>query len=126
MLATEIALKGIPVRVNAIAPGVYESEITQTTITGLEEVAKASQSLIPVPAGRPGSYVRSNLLGASLDPHVTLQGWRDRWHSHLSFVASGMLYQWPGNCCRRELYCRQSLHSLMDKVDARKASVKNN
>lgn len=55
MLATEIALKGIPVRVNAIAPGVYESEMTQTTISGLEEVAKTSQSLIPVPAGRPGS-----------------------------------------------------------------------
>ena len=57
MLATEIALKGIPVRVNAIAPGVYESEMTEATITGLEQVAKTSQSLIPVPAGRAGSYV---------------------------------------------------------------------
>lgn len=116
MLATEIALKGIPVRVNAIAPGVYESEMTQAAITGLEEVAKTSQSLIPVPAGRPGSYVRSNLLGASLDPHVTLQGWRDRWHNHLSFVSGRMLYQWPGNSYRRGLYRRQSLYSLMDML----------
>ncbi|KAH8989128.1 short-chain dehydrogenase [Lactarius akahatsu] len=55
MLATEIALKGIPVRVNAIAPGVYATEITLDTITSLEDVAKVSQSLIPVPAGRAGT-----------------------------------------------------------------------
>lgn len=71
MLATEIALKGIPVRVNAIAPGVYESEMTQTTISGLEEVAKTSQSLIPVPAGRPGLYVKQSGFSASPDPHVS-------------------------------------------------------
>jgi NAD(P)-dependent dehydrogenase (short-subunit alcohol dehydrogenase family) len=72
MLATEIALKGIPVRVNAIAPGVYESEMTQTTISGLEEVAKTSQSLIPVPAGRPGSYVKQPGFSVSFNPHVIL------------------------------------------------------
>ncbi|KAH9035590.1 short-chain dehydrogenase [Lactarius hengduanensis] len=55
MLATEIALKGIPVRVNAIAPGVYATEITLDTITSLEDVAKVSESLIPVPAGRAGT-----------------------------------------------------------------------
>jgi len=55
MLATEIALKGIPVRVNSIAPGVYESEMTFDTITGPEEMARVAQSLFPVPAGRPGS-----------------------------------------------------------------------
>jgi NAD(P)-dependent dehydrogenase (short-subunit alcohol dehydrogenase family) len=55
MLATEIALKGIPVRVNAIAPGVYASEITLDAITSLEDVASIAQSLIPVPAGRGGS-----------------------------------------------------------------------
>ena len=58
MLATEIALKGIPVRVNAIAPGVYSSEMTLDTITSLEDVASIAQSLIPVPAGRGGSYVK--------------------------------------------------------------------
>ena len=63
MLATEIALKGIPVRVNAIAPGVYESEMTQTTISGPEEVTKAAQCLIPVPAGRAGSYVNTWIFG---------------------------------------------------------------
>ncbi len=57
MLATELALKGIPVRVNSIAPGVYESEMTFDTITGPEEMARVAQSLFPVPAGRPGSCV---------------------------------------------------------------------
>jgi len=57
MLATELALKNIPVRVNSIAPGVYESEMTFDTISGREEVAKVAQSLLPVPAGRPGTYV---------------------------------------------------------------------
>jgi len=55
MLATEIALKGIPVRVNAIAPGVYSSEMTLETLTSLEDVASIAQSLIPVPAGRGGT-----------------------------------------------------------------------
>ncbi len=55
MLATEIALRGIPVRINAIAPGVYASEMTLDTITSVEDVAKAAQSLIPVPVGRGGS-----------------------------------------------------------------------
>lgn len=57
MLATEIALKGIPVRVNSIAPGSFASEMTFETITGPEELARVAQSLLPVPAGRPGSYV---------------------------------------------------------------------
>jgi NAD(P)-dependent dehydrogenase (short-subunit alcohol dehydrogenase family) len=57
MLATEIALKGIPVRVNSIAPGVFASEMTLDTITGPEEMARVAQSLLPVPAGRSGSYV---------------------------------------------------------------------
>lgn len=55
MLATEIALKGIPVRVNSIAPGVFASEMTFETITGPEEMARVAQSLLPVPAGRPGT-----------------------------------------------------------------------
>lgn len=59
MLATEIALKGIPVRVNSIAPGVFASEMTFETITGPEEMARVAQSLLPVPAGRSGTYVLS-------------------------------------------------------------------
>ncbi|KAF8463229.1 short-chain dehydrogenase [Russula ochroleuca] len=55
MLATEIALKGIPVRVNSIAPGPFASEMTLDTITGPEELARVAQSLLPVPAGRSGS-----------------------------------------------------------------------
>ena len=57
MLATEIALKGIPVRVNSVAPGPFASEMTAETITGPEELARIAQSLLPVPAGRSGSYV---------------------------------------------------------------------
>jgi NAD(P)-dependent dehydrogenase (short-subunit alcohol dehydrogenase family) len=56
MLATEIALKGIPVRVNSIAPGIFASEMTLETITGPEEMARVAQSLLPVPAGRSGRY----------------------------------------------------------------------
>ncbi len=33
MLDTEFALKGVPIRVNAIAPGVYASEMTFENIT---------------------------------------------------------------------------------------------
>ena len=65
MLATEIALKGIPVRVNSIAPGVFESEMTLDTITGQEEVTRIAQSLLPVPAGRPGSYVLSTVQSSA-------------------------------------------------------------
>jgi NAD(P)-dependent dehydrogenase (short-subunit alcohol dehydrogenase family) len=57
MFATELALKRIPVRVNSIAPGVYESEMTLDTIAGEEQVARVSQSIVPVPAGRPGTCV---------------------------------------------------------------------
>ncbi|ETW81782.1 hypothetical protein HETIRDRAFT_444923 [Heterobasidion irregulare TC 32-1] len=55
MMATEFALKGIPVRVNAIAPGVYASEMTFDAIEGPEAVAKIAQSVVPVPAARSGT-----------------------------------------------------------------------
>lgn len=54
MMATEFALKGIPVRVNAIAPGVYESEMTseRLRVGGTDAVGNGIQ---PVPLGRPGT-----------------------------------------------------------------------
>lgn len=55
MLSTEYALKGIPVRVNAIAPGVYESEMTFSSITGEEFVNKVGNGIQPVPAKRAGT-----------------------------------------------------------------------
>ena len=55
MMATEFALKGIPVPVNAIAPGVYASEMTFDAIEGPEAVAKIAQSVVPVPAARSGT-----------------------------------------------------------------------
>ncbi|KAH8825048.1 NAD(P)-binding protein [Flagelloscypha sp. PMI_526] len=53
MLSTEFALKGIPVRVNAVSPGVYESEMTTDEITP-EMVDKVGKGISPVPARRPG------------------------------------------------------------------------
>ncbi|KAI6044837.1 hypothetical protein EDC04DRAFT_2640021 [Pisolithus marmoratus] len=55
MLATEFALKDIPVRVNAIAPGVYESELTHDVIDGQEATDAVGMPVMSVPAKRPGS-----------------------------------------------------------------------
>jgi len=54
MLATEFALKGVPVRVNAIAPGVYASEMTVDVIRE-DQVDKIGKGLLPVPAKRAGT-----------------------------------------------------------------------
>ena len=56
MLSTELALKKIPVRVCAVAPGVYESEMTYDSI-GPDKVNQVGKGLIPVPENRPGTYV---------------------------------------------------------------------
>ena len=53
MLATELALKGVNVHVNAIAPGVYASEMTHDSI-GADMVDKVGKGLTPVPAKRAG------------------------------------------------------------------------
>ncbi|KAL5524437.1 hypothetical protein ACEPAF_9577 [Sanghuangporus sanghuang] len=60
LLATEFALKGVPVRVNAVAPGVYATEMTRSTISdpsscSVEQTNAAGQSIIPIPAARPGT-----------------------------------------------------------------------
>jgi len=54
MLATEFALKKIPVRVNAIAPGVYASEMTFGEI-GEDLVDVVGKGVMPVPAKRSGT-----------------------------------------------------------------------
>ncbi|TFK27993.1 short-chain dehydrogenase [Coprinopsis marcescibilis] len=54
MLSTEILLKKIPIRVNAIAPGVYESEMTLDEIKP-DYVDKIGKGLVPVPAKRVGT-----------------------------------------------------------------------
>jgi NAD(P)-dependent dehydrogenase (short-subunit alcohol dehydrogenase family) len=54
MMATEFALKGIPIRVNAIAPGVYESEMTAEKIQP-EEADAVGKGIHPLPVGRPGT-----------------------------------------------------------------------
>ena len=53
MLATELALKNVPVRVCAISPGVWESEMTYDEITP-DLVDRVGKGLVPVPAKRPG------------------------------------------------------------------------
>ncbi|KAJ1307172.1 hypothetical protein OPQ81_001289 [Rhizoctonia solani] len=60
MLATEFALKNIPVRVNAIAPGVYPSEMTgeQGSHTLPEkEASEIAQGLRPIPLQRSGNDI---------------------------------------------------------------------
>ncbi|KII83025.1 hypothetical protein PLICRDRAFT_47438 [Plicaturopsis crispa FD-325 SS-3] len=54
LLSTEFALKNIPVRVNAIAPGVWPSEMTFSSIAA-QDVNKIGKGLHPVPAGRAGT-----------------------------------------------------------------------
>ncbi|KAJ7043891.1 NAD(P)-binding protein [Mycena alexandri] len=54
MMATEFALKGARVRVNAIAPGVYASEMTFDEISP-EMVNKIGKGVMPVPAERAGT-----------------------------------------------------------------------
>ena len=53
-MATEFALKGIPIRINGIAPGVYESEMTLERIR-TEDTDEVGKGIQPVPAGRPGT-----------------------------------------------------------------------
>ncbi|KAI0632069.1 short-chain dehydrogenase [Trametes polyzona] len=53
MMATEFALKKVPVRVCAVAPGVWESEMTFDNITD-DLVDKVSKAVVPVPTRRSG------------------------------------------------------------------------
>ncbi|KAI5833870.1 NAD(P)-binding protein [Schizophyllum commune Tattone D] len=63
MLATELARRKIPVRVNALAPGVFESEMTRELLQekGVHGVAQGMQ---PVPMGRVGSV--NEMAGTAL------------------------------------------------------------
>lgn len=56
MMSTDFALKGFPIRVNAIAPGVYASEMTADIVTE-DLVDKIGSSIQPVPQRRAGTYV---------------------------------------------------------------------
>ena len=57
MMATEFALKKVPVRVCGIAPGVYVSEMTANRLpknAGAKEVNALGHAIVSVPAERPG------------------------------------------------------------------------
>ncbi|KAK0188161.1 short-chain dehydrogenase [Armillaria mellea] len=64
-LATEFALKGIPVRVNAIAPGVYESEMIKTVIRP-EDVDATGSGVLPVLARRAGTELTAEHRGEEM------------------------------------------------------------
>ncbi|KAI0682434.1 NAD(P)-binding protein [Cytidiella melzeri] len=56
MMATEFALKNVPVRVCGIAPGVYESEMTAARLSlGPNQTNAVGLGIQPVPADRPGT-----------------------------------------------------------------------
>jgi NAD(P)-dependent dehydrogenase (short-subunit alcohol dehydrogenase family) len=69
MMATEFALKGARVRVNAIAPGVYESEMTHDEITP-DMVNKVGKGVMPVPAQRAGTCVHCLFLSWASCNHI--------------------------------------------------------
>ena len=56
MMSTDFALKGFPIRVNAIAPGVYASEMTVDVVTE-DLVDKIGNGIQSVPQKRAGTYV---------------------------------------------------------------------
>ena len=69
LLSTELALKGIPVRVNAISPGVYASEMTLDVVKP-EDVDKIGKGVLPVPAKRAGTCVSfPHLLISLFEPN---------------------------------------------------------
>jgi len=55
LLSTELALKKVPVRVNAIAPGVYETEMTTERWQTTRNVDAIGLGIVPVPVRRPGT-----------------------------------------------------------------------
>ena len=60
MMATEFALKKIPVRVCGVAPGVYVSEMTASRLpegSGAKEVNELGHAIVSVPTERPGRSV---------------------------------------------------------------------
>jgi len=82
MFSTELALKKIPVRVNAVAPGVYESEMTMDYISP-DEVNKIGKGVQPVPAGRAGTgeemagtvvYLASRAGGYTNGQEISIDG----------------------------------------------------
>lgn len=82
MLASEISLKKIPVRINTIAPGVYSSEMTLEKIAK-EKVDFIGKGVMPVPMERDGSgeemagtalYLASKAGGYTIGQDIIIDG----------------------------------------------------
>ena len=94
-MATEFALKKLPVRVCAIAPGVYESEMTTDKVLP-QHVDKIGLGVVPVPLQRAGTYVfqRNSIRVTLTQVSQSSRGCRN---SHLPCVPCRMLHEWPGD-----------------------------
>ncbi|KLO17956.1 short-chain dehydrogenase [Schizopora paradoxa] len=66
MLATDLALKGIPVRVNGIAPGVFPSELMGSKERLAHYSKTPMQMLRPIPMQRPGTEEEISSLAVYL------------------------------------------------------------
>lgn len=102
MLATELALKGIPVRVNAIAPGVYESEMTLARIPDGQLVDQVGNGIQPIPAKRAGLSVVPSFMPSSL-LLIIVQAPGDGGDRGVFSIRCWMLYEWPGDYHRWRL-----------------------
>jgi hypothetical protein len=99
-------MKGVNVRVNAIAPGVYESEMTYDSI-GPDLVDKVGKGLIPLPSKRAGTWVLLPNLYTDIETIYYLQWTGNGRNSGLPCITSWRLYERPGAYHRWWLLCSQ-------------------
>ena len=100
-MSTEYALNKIPVRINAIAPGVYASEMTYDEISP-EDVGKVAQSIVPVPAERAGLSVYRFKFELCYEL-TCMQSGGDGRYCHLLVYSSGRVHERTRDCHRRRV-----------------------
>lgn len=107
---------GIPVRVNAIAPGVYESEMTFEDINSEELVNRVGCGIQAVPSKRAGRlvgtyYLYAYLSHCSLFAHL-VETPGDGGDSGILGITCWVLYKRAGDCYRRGIYWCQSFYEV--------------
>ncbi len=60
-MANDLALKGIPIRINALSPGLFPSEMTAPKDIMDKSTTMPGAALRPAPMLRPGRYVHQNI-----------------------------------------------------------------